>query len=449
MFHALTTSLTKIFDKIKNHSVLTEEHIDSAMRDIRIALLEADVALSVVREFIRDVKEKAKGQNIIKSVSPAQMIIKIIHDEMVKILTPNEDEAQLNLHSTPPVNILIVGLQGSGKTTVSAKIALMLKNQNKKVLLVSLDKYRPAAQDQLEILAHNINVDSLLIVPDQSPLEIAKRAMLESKLSGYDIVIYDSGGRVHTDHVMLEEIVSIKEVLNPSEVLFVSDAMIGQDVVTVARVFEEKLTISGVILSKIDGDTRGGAALSIRHVIGKPIKFLGTGEKVQDFEKFDPKRIVSRILGMGDVVSLVEKAKNIINQQDAERSSLKFKRGKFDLNDYIAQINTIRKLGGLSHVLSMMPKALRFESKLLNIKNNDNLFRVQEAIVFSMTQKERLYPDLLNASRKRRIAHGSGTSIQQVNTLLKQFKQVSTMIKKTSRMDSKTLMRSKIGKIFS
>lgn len=449
MFQTLTQSLTKIFDKIKGTGALTEDQIDSAMRDIRVALLEADVALPVVREFIAKVKEKAKGQEVIKSVSPAQMVIKIINDEMVNFLAPNENESKLNLSSTPPANLLIVGLQGSGKTTASAKIALKLKNQNKKVLLVSLDTYRPAAQDQLEVLANDIDVDSLPIIKEQKPLEITKRAMSESKLLGYDVVIYDSAGRLHIDDEMIEEVASVKKMVNPTETLLVIDSMIGQDAVTVASTFEEKLNISGVVLSRIDGDSRGGAALSVRHVTGKPIKFLSTGEKPKDFEEFDAKRITSRILDMGDVVSFVEKAASVIDQKEAEKSAARLKKGKFDLNDYISQIKTIRKLGGFGSMMSMLPGVSKFADKLGSGADGDKMLNVQEAIVLSMTKKERRNPDLLNASRKKRIANGSGTTVQQVNMLLKQFKQISTMMKKASKMDPKSLMRSGIGKLFS
>jgi signal recognition particle subunit SRP54 len=449
MFQTLTQSLTKIFDKIKGTGALTEDQIDSAMRDIRVALLEADVALPVVREFIANVREKAKGQDVIKSVSPAQMVIKIINDEMVNFLAPSADESKLNLHSNPPANLLIVGLQGSGKTTASAKLALKLKNQNKKVLLVSLDTYRPAAQEQLAVLANDIGVESLPIVKDQKPLEITKRALSESKLLGCDVVIYDSAGRLHIDEEMIAEVASVKKMILPTETLLVIDSMIGQDAVTVASTFEEKLNISGVILSRIDGDSRGGAALSVRHVTGKPIKFLSTGEKPADFEEFDAVRITSRILDMGDVVSFVEKAASVIDKVEAEKSAARLKKGKFDLNDYIAQIKTIRKLGGFGSMMSMLPGVSKFADKLGDSAGGDKMLNSQEAIVLSMTKKERRNPDLLNASRKKRVASGSGTTVPQVNVLLKQFKQISTMMKKASKMDPKSLMRSGIGKLFS
>ena len=449
MFQTLTQNLTKIFDKIKGRGALTEEQIDSAMRDIRIALLEADVALPVVREFIAKVKERAKGQEVIKSVSPAQMVIKIINDEMISLLSPTDSEAKLNLNSSPPVNILIVGLQGSGKTTASAKLALKLKKQNKNVLLVSLDTYRPAAQDQLAILAKDIDVDSLEIIKDQQPLDITHRALKESKLSGYDVVIYDSAGRLHIDDAMIAEVASVKKIINPTETLLVIDSMIGQDSVTVASAFEEKLSISGVILSRIDGDSRGGAALSVRHVTGKPIKFLSTGEKPSDFEEFDAKRIASRILDMGDILSFVEKAASVIDQKEAAIAAARFKKGKFDLDDYISQIKMIKKLGGMSSMLSMIPGISKLTNKMGDVGIGDKVLVHQEAIVLSMTKKERKNPSLLNASRRKRIALGSGTTVPQVNVLLKQFIQISTMMKKASKMDQKSLMRSGIGKLFS
>lgn len=449
MFKTLTNNLTKIFDRISNRGLLNEEQIELAMRDIRIALLEADVALPVVKKFIENVKEKAKGQEIIKSISPAKMVVKIINDEIINLLSPKDNESELNLNATPPVNILMIGLQGSGKTTASAKLALHLKKQNKKVLLVSLDIYRPAAQEQLAILAQTIGVDSLQIISDQTPIEITKRALSESKLSCYDIVIYDSAGRLHIDELMIEELISVKNLIKPTETLLVVDSMIGQDAITVATRFDQQLDISGVILSRIDADSRGGAALSIRYETGKPIKFLSTGEKPSDFEKFDAKRIASRILDMGDVVSLVEKAANLISEEDAEKAAAKLKKGKFDLNDYISQIKMIRKLGGMSSIINMLPGVSGFAGKLGESKFGEKALKHQEAIVLSMTYKERLNPIILNASRKKRIANGSGTSVQQINSLIKQFLQISNMMKKAAKMDPRSLMKGGIDKLFS
>jgi len=449
MFQTLTQNLTKIFDKIKGTGALTEAHIDSAMRDIRIALLEADVALPVVRAFISEVSEKAKGVEVVKSVSPAQMVIKIINDEMIGLLQPDENESKINLQSVPPVNLLIVGLQGSGKTTASAKLALKLKNQGKKVLLVSLDTYRPAAQDQLEILAKSIAVDSLPIIKDQLPVAITERAMTAAKLSGYDVVIYDTAGRLHIDDDMINEAIKIKSLVKPTETFLVMDAMIGQDAVNIASNFNHQLDITGIILSRIDGDSKGGAALSVRYITGKPIKFLSTGEKPDAFEEFDAKRIASRILDMGDVVSFVEKAASVIDRNEVEKTAKKLKKGQFDLDDYITQIRMIKKMGGLGSMMNFLPGVSKLSSKIGDLTSGDKTLASQIAIVNSMTKKERKNPDILNASRKKRIATGSGTTVQQVNILLKQFKQISTTMKKVSRMDPKTLLRSGIGKLFS
>jgi len=449
MFQTLTQNLTKIFDKIKGTGALTEAHIDSAMRDIRIALLEADVALPVVRAFISEVSEKAKGVEVIKSVSPAQMVIKIINDEIIRLLQPDENESKVNLQSVPPVNLLIVGLQGSGKTTASAKLALKLKNQGKKVLLVSLDTYRPAAQDQLEVLAKSIEVDSLPIVKEQLPIAITERAIAAAKLSGYDVVIYDTAGRLHIDDDMINEAIKIKSLVKPTETFLVMDAMIGQDAVNIASNFNHQLDITGIILSRIDGDSKGGAALSVRYITGKPIKFLSTGEKPDAFEEFDAKRIASRILDMGDVVSFVERAASVIDRNEVEKTAKKLKKGQFDLDDYITQIRMIKKMGGLGSMMNFLPGVSKLSSKIGDLTSGDKTLASQIAIVNSMTKKERKNPDILNASRKKRIATGSGTTVQQVNILLKQFKQISTTMKKVSRMDPKTLLRSGIGKLFS
>lgn len=449
MFQALTQNLTKIFDKIKSTGALTEAHIDTAMRDIRIALLEADVALPVVRAFISEVSEKAKGVEVVKSVSPAQMVIKIINDEIIRLLKPDENESKINLQSVPPVNLLIVGLQGSGKTTASAKLALKLKNQGKKVLLVSLDTYRPAAQDQLEVLAKSIEVDSLPIVKEQLPIAITERAIAAAKLSGYDVVIYDTAGRLHIDDDMINEAIKIKSLVKPTETFLVMDAMIGQDAVNIASSFNQQLDITGVILSRIDGDSKGGAALSVRYITGKPLKFLSTGEKPDAFEEFDAKKIASRILDMGDVVSFVEKAASVIDRSEAEKTTAKIKKGQFDLDDYVSQIKMIKKMGGLGGMMNFLPGMSKLSGKIADISSGEKNLLSQIAIVNSMTKKERKNPEILNASRKKRVATGSGTTVQQVNILLKQFKQISTTMKKVSRMDPKTLLRSGIGKLFS
>lgn len=448
MFQTLTQNLGKIFDKIRGNGVLTEAHIDSAMRDIRIALLEADVPLPVVKGFIQDVALKAKGEEVVKSVSPGQMIIKIINDHMVKLLEPHdESQSRLNLNNVAPVNLLMVGLQGSGKTTSSSKLALKLKKMGKKVLLVSLDTYRPAAQEQLAILANSIGVDSLPIVQGEMPLEITSRAIKTSKLAGYDVVIYDTAGRLHIDELMVDEVRQIKSLVNPTETLLVIDSMIGQDSVNVASVFNEKLDITGVILSRIDGDSKGGVALSVRYLTGKPIKFLSTGEKPEAFEDFDAKRIVSRILDMGDVVAFVEKAAAAIDQKEAERTAAKLKRGQFDLNDYIAQIKMIKKLGGLSGVMNFLPGMNKLSGKMGDLGSGEKSLHRQIAIVASMTPKERKDPDMLNASRKKRIAGGSGTTVQEINILLKQYKNISLVMKKVAKMDSGSLLKGGAGSL--
>jgi signal recognition particle subunit SRP54 len=377
------------------------------------------------------------------------MVIKIIHDEIVNVLSSPPEISKLNLHSNPPINILMVGLQGSGKTTASAKIALRLKNQNKKVLLTSLDTYRPAAQEQLARLAESIEVDCLPIIAGEKPIAITKRSLSEAKLAAYDVVIYDTAGRLHIDDEMLSEVAAIKDLVIPSEVLLVVDAMIGQDAVNVASNFDKKLSITGVVLSRIDGDTRGGATLSIKHVTNKPIKFLSNGERLSDLEEFSPERIASRILDMGDIVSFVEKATSVINQQESESTAARLQKGQFDLNDYLVQIRSINKLGGFSSVLGMLPGVSKFASQISQNKLNAKLLQHQEAIILSMTIKERKNPNILNAARRKRIADGSGTSVQKVNILLKQFRQISDLMKKTSKMDPKQLMRSGLGKIFS
>lgn len=441
MFKNLTDNFSKILDKMRSTGTLSESQINDSMRDIRIALLEADVSLPVIKSFIENVKSKAKDAEIIKSVSPAQMMVKIINDELVNILSAKEGNSEINCDVAPPANILLVGLQGSGKTTASAKLALHLKRKNKKVLLVSLDIYRPAAQEQLEILAKNIGVDSLEIIKSQSALDIVSRAVKEAKLGLYDVVIYDSAGRLHIDQEMIKEVKEVQKTLNPAETLLTIDSMMGQDAVTVAENFNQSLALSGIVISRLDGDAKGGAALSVCYNTGKPIKFLSVGEKVEDFEIPDPKRIASRILDMGDIVSLVEKAKDLIDQKEAEENAARLQKGQFNLNDYISQLKMIKKMGGFGGIMKMIPGISKMAGKLSSAGFDESFITYQEAIVLSMTPKERKNPALLNASRKKRIATGSGTTVQQVNTLMKQYTQISTMIKKTAKMDKKSLMR--------
>ena len=434
MFKTLTQNLTKIFDRLVSSGVLTENQIDAALRDIRVALLEADVALPVIKNFIAEVKHKALGQEVIKSVSPGQMIIKI--------------ETKLNLNSNQPVNLLMVGLQGSGKTTASAKLALWFKNQNKKVLLVSLDTRRPAAQEQLEILANSVQINSLPIVKSEKPLDIVKRAIAEVKISGYDVVIYDTAGRIQIDKEMMEEALTIKKIVDPTETLLVIDSMTGQDAVVTASSFNKKLEISGLILSRIDGDSKGGAALSVKYITKKPIKFLSNGEKLNDLEEFDAKRLASRILDMGDIISFVEKAANIVDKEEAEKTATKLKKGKFDLNDYMQQMRSIKKMGGFRSILSMLPGSGKIMNQIDQSKLNSKIIEHQEAIILSMTPKERKNPDIINASRRKRIAAGAGTTVQKVNILLKQFKQISDVMKKVSKMNSKNMLSQGLRKLF-
>jgi signal recognition particle subunit SRP54 len=448
MFQTLSNKFSNIFDRLRSSGALTEEQIDGAMRDIRIALLEADVSLVVVKGFIEQVRNKAIGQDIVKSVTPAQMVIKIIHDELVALLSSPAEERALNLKAKPPVSIMMVGLQGSGKTTTTAKLALHLKNQGKKVLMVSLDIYRPAAQEQLEILGQSVAINSLAIIEGQNPIDITKRAIQESKLGGYDVVIYDTAGRLHIDQVMMAELSEVKSLVKPTEILLVVDSLTGQDAVNVATDFNKNLDITGFVLTRIDGDGRGGAALSIKAITGKPVKFLGAGEKVTALEEFHPERIASRILDMGDVVSLVEKAAAAFDEKIQVKTAERLKKGRFDLNDYYSQISSIKKMGGMKDIVSMIPGVSRMVDKI-DVNKNEKMIARQEAIILSMTKKEKRNPDLINASRRKRIASGSGTSVQEVNKLLKQYQQVSDMVKKASRMDPKALMRSGIGKLFS
>jgi signal recognition particle subunit SRP54 len=450
MFQSLTGSLNKIFDRLRSSGTLSEVQIDMAMKDIRVALIEADVALAVVDDFIAQVKVKALGQEVIRSVSPGQMVIKIIYDEIVNVLSLPPKEADLQHKTKYPQTILMIGLQGSGKTTASGKLALKFKNEGKKVLLVSLDTYRPAAQEQLQILASSIEVDSLEIIENNKQVDIINRALSKSKF--YDIVIYDSAGRLHIDDQMILELSDVKELIQPVETLLVVDSMIGQSAVAIASNFDQKLNITGIVLSRIDGDAKGGAALSIKHVTNKPIKYLSSGEKLSTLEVFDPKRIASRILDMGDIVSFVEKAASAIDEAEAEKATARLQQGKFNFNDFLSQLRAIKKFGegGIAGIIGMLPGASKIIDKVKESKLNDKkLVLQQEAIILSMTKKERKNPDILHASRKQRIAKGSGTTVQQINSLIKQYQSIKDTIKRLNKMDHKSLMRSGIDKLFS
>ncbi|HMA52041.1 MAG TPA: signal recognition particle protein [Magnetospirillaceae bacterium] len=443
MFEGLSSRLGDVFDRLKRRGALSEADVSEALREVRVALLEADVALPVVKDFIASVKERAIGQDVIKSITPGQLVVKVVHDALVEMLGQSED---LNFAVVPPAAVLMVGLQGSGKTTSSGKIALRLKTRDKKkVLLASLDVYRPAAQQQLEILARQADVGSLPIVMGERPVAIAKRAMDVGRREGYDVVILDSAGRLHIDEALMAEVADVKKAVNPSETLLVVDAMIGQDAVTVAKEFNEKIGVTGMVLTRIDGDARGGAALSMRAITGRPIKFLGAGEKLDALEPFHPDRIAGRILGMGDVVSLVEKAMDTFEADEAEKMAAKMAKGRFDLDDMAAQFRQIKRMGDIKGILGMLPGIGAIKKQIEGANIDQKQVNRQEAIILSMTKLERKNPDLIKASRKRRIAAGAGVDVQDVNKLLKQYQQMADMMKKVSKMGKKGLMRHGIG----
>ena len=429
MFENLTDKITLIFDKLKGKGIIDEPTLSDVMREIRVALLESDVSISVAKDFIQDVKSKALGQEIIKSVSPAQMIIKIVNDELTHLLGSQNDE--LNLKGKTPVLILMVGLQGSGKTTSSAKLAKwIMKNLKKKEMMASLDIYRPAAQEQLITLGQENKIDTLSIQENKSPLQIAKDAYKFASQSNSDVLIMDSAGRNQVDLEMMKEIKEISESFKFSEILLVSDSMTGQDAVNTAQTFSKKLNLTGIILTRIDGDSRGGAALSMRKITQKPIKFIGVGEKTDDLETFHPDRIANRILGMGDVVSLVEKASEEINEEEAKDMQKKILKGRFTLSDYSKQLDQLTKMGGIQSLMKYLPGMSGLKEKVEESVQNNDIFKKQKAIISSMTPKERNFPDIVKASRKIRISKGSGTHVQDVNKLLKQFKKMSQMMKK-------------------
>lgn len=440
MFQSLSDRLTTVFGKLTGRGALTEADVSEALREIRVALLEADVALPVVKDFIAKVKERAVGQDVVRSVTPGQMVVKIVHDELIAVLGGNEPN-DLSLNAVPPVPILMVGLQGSGKTTTSGKLALKLKSENKKVLLASLDVYRPAAQRQLEILAEQTGVGSLPIVAGEMPVAIAKRAIEIGRREGYDVVVLDTAGRLHIDQELMAEVAAVRDAVNPHETLLVVDSMTGQDAVTLAREFNEKVGVTGIVLTRVDGDARGGAALSMRAITGRPIKFLGVGEKLDALEVFHPDRLAGRILGMGDVVSLVEKAMANVDQDEAEKLAKRIQKGKFDLEDMLSQFTQVEKMGDLKGILSMLPGLGKMGDQLKNANVDPKMLGRQKAIILSMTKAERRNPDLIKASRKRRIAAGSGVDVQDVNKILKQYQQMADVMKKMSKLGTKGLSR--------
>jgi len=449
VFEALSGKLTGVFDRLRTRGRLSETDVLEALREVRLALLDADVALPVVRDFITKVRERAVGQEVIDSVSPGQQVVKIVNDVLVEALG-GEGAVPLNLDAVSPVPILMVGLQGSGKTTTSGKLALrLLRRDRKKVLLASLDTQRPAAQLQLQQLATQAGVASLPIIAGQTPLQIAARAMDTGRREVYDIVILDTAGRLSIDEALMAEVRAIREATNPAETLLVVDAMTGQDAVNTARAFNEALGITGIVLTRMDGDARGGAALSMRSVTGAPIKFSGSGEKLDALEEFHPERVAGRILGQGDVVGLVERAAETIDEEEAEKLARKMAKGTFDLEDFAQQLKQLNKMGSIQSIIGMLPGAAKIQQALdasgKGAGLDQKLLKRQQAIISSMTMKERRNPDMIKASRKKRIASGSGVSVQDVNKLLKQFDDMSTMMKRMNKLGQKGLMRQGLG----
>lgn len=429
MFDSLSDKITQAFKKLTGKGTINESSLNDALREIRIAFLEADVALSATKTFIESIKSKALGKTVLNSVSPGQMVIKIVNDELIKFL--GSDNYEINLKSKPPVVILMAGLQGSGKTTTSAKLANRLINKQKKtVLMASLDIYRPAAQEQLQTLGNQNKIETLEIIKNQSPLEIALRAKDKAEKESFDILILDSAGRNHIDKKMMDEIVNVSKKVSISQTLLVVDSMAGQDAANIAKSFSQKLDLSGIILTRVDGDSRGGAALSMKTITDKPILYMGVGEKIEEFEEFHPDRIASRILGMGDVVSLVEKASEEIDEKEAETLQKKLMKGRFTLTDYTKQLDQITKMGGIQSLLKYLPGMDKLKNNVDSSMDKSKLIESQKAMISSMTRKEKNFPDIIKASRKIRIAKGSGTTVQELNKLLKQFKKMSQMMKK-------------------
>jgi signal recognition particle subunit SRP54 len=433
MFESLSERLSGVFDRLRGRGALTEADVRAALREVRIALLEADVALPVVRDFVERVTEAAVGQSVLRSITPGQQVVKIVNDALVEML--GAEASDLELDVTPPAIVMMVGLQGSGKTTSTAKIARRLKQRNaKKVLMASLDVNRPAAQEQLAVLGQQAEVATLPIVTGQQPVDIARRALNAAKLQGFDVLLLDTAGRLHVDQALMDEMKAVADVSKPNEILLVVDSLTGQDAVNVAKSFSEQVPLTGVVLTRMDGDARGGAALSMRAVTGKPIKFVGTGEKLDGLELFQPGRVAGRILGMGDVVSLVERAAETIKQEEAEKLAERMSKGQFDLNDLRSQLGQMRRMGGLGALAGMLPGIAKVKNAMANGQVDDKILIRMEAIIGSMTPKERAKPELLNAKRKIRVAKGSGTTVQEVNRILKMHQEMATAMKKIKKM---------------
>ena len=432
MFENLTNKLEGIFKKLKKAPSLSEAQVKTGLKEIRQALLAADVALPVVKKFIEDIKPKAIGQEIIRSTSPGQMLVKIVYDQLVEVLGGKTEE--INLKAVPPASILLVGLQGSGKTTTAVKLAKNLeKSLNKNILLVSLDIYRPAAQEQLKVLCEKNSLNVLPIIKDQVPLDIAQRALNAANLAGTDVIIFDTAGRTQIDLSMMSEIKNIKDAVKPVETMLVADSLTGQIAVNLASEFDKAVNLTSIILTRVDGDGRGGAALSMKQTTGKPIKFLGVGEKIADLESFHPDRLANRILGMGDIVSLVEKASQDLDEEKIKLTEEKIKKGNFTFDDYLLQLRQMKKMGGMEGVLSLLPGVGKVKEQMQNANIDEKLLSSNEAIILSMTKKERSNPDIISGSRRKRISLGSGTDVQTINRLLKQFKMMSKMMKKISK----------------
>lgn len=444
MFETLSERLGGVFDKLRGRGALSESDVRAAMREVRVALLEADVALPVVRTFVDQVTEQAVGSQVLKSVTPGQQVVKIVHDALVAML--GADASDLELDVTPPAIVMMVGLQGSGKTTTTAKIAKRLTEKGrKKVLMASLDVNRPAAQEQLAVLGTQASVATLPIVAGQQPVDIAKRALQAAKLQGFDVLMLDTAGRLHVDQALMEEMKAVASVSAPNEILLVVDALTGQDAVNVAQSFSDQVALTGVVLTRMDGDARGGAALSMRAVTGRPIKFVGTGEKLDGIEPFQPQRVAGRILGMGDVVSLVERAAETIQVEEAEAFARKMAKGQFDLNDLRSQMNQMRRMGGLGALASMLPGVKQVKQAMASGAADDKVLVRMDAIIGSMTPKERSKPELLNAKRKIRVAKGSGTTVQDVNKVLKMHQDMSTAMKRLKKMGGLKAMAGLLG----
>jgi len=432
MFENLTNKFEEIFSSLKKSPSLDEKQVDEGLRNIRQALLEADVSLTVAKEFIDNIKPKALGQEIVRSTSPGQMVVKIVYDELVKLL--GENNSEINLNAVPPVPMMLVGLQGSGKTTTTAKLAKYLEiNKKKKIMMVSLDVYRPAAQEQLKSLGEQNNILTLPVIEDQLPADICRRAVSAANLNGAEIILFDTAGRTQIDLQMMSEIKQIESIINPTEIFLVADSLTGQVAAEVAKEFKNTVNLTGIILTRADGDARGGAAVSMKYVSQVPIKFLGIGEKIDNIEVFHPDRIANRILGMGDIVTLVEKAAQDLGEENIKKAEENLKKGNFSMEDYLTQLRQMKKMGGIEGVMSFLPGVSKIKSQMDQAGVDEKIITQNESIILSMTKKERENPKIIDGSRRKRIANGSGTDVATINKLLKQFKMMSEMMKKMSK----------------